>query len=159
MPKSLRAVGVALALTVAALLTACVPVSAEYLGAAPEDDYYEPDYEIPEPEPPVDDPPEPVQNQQPGGGIAWNEAGSHAWSYQRVCGPFAGWGSSDNDVFLNLGVDYPNPARFQIVLWDIEWFVPLPPLDATVCAEGNITLYEGVAQIELYDPTLVELYW
>lgn len=94
---------------------------------------------------------------QPGGGVAWNEAGGYAGTTQRVCGPLAGAGNSTDDVFLNLGLDYPDPARFQIVLWDIGSVEPIPS-GATLCTSGQITLYEGVAQIELRSASSVEIY-
>lgn len=92
-----------------------------------------------------------------GGGIPWNEAVGHAGTSQRVCGPLAGDGVSDDDVFLNLGLDYPDPGRFQIVLWDIGGLEPIP-YGATLCTEGVITLYNGVAQIQLEDPSRIEIY-
>ena len=99
----------------------------------------------------------PVVESQPGGGIAWNEAGSYAGTTQRMCGPLAGSGNSNDDVFLNLGRDYPDAERFQIVLWDIGGVEPIP-YGATLCTSGLITLYEGVAQIELQSASLVEIY-
>lgn len=99
----------------------------------------------------------PVVESQPGGGIAWSEALGYAGTAQRVCGPLAGVGNSEDDVFLNLGLDYPDPGRFQIVLWDIGGVEPIP-LGATLCTAGQITLYEGVAQIELELASLVEIY-
>lgn len=101
--------------------------------------------------------PEAPAVQQPGGGIAWNEAVAYAGTLQRVCGPLAGGGNDYDDVFLNLGLDYPDPNRFQIVIWDIGG---LEPIDGgkTLCTKGLITLYNGVAQIELYDPSVIEIY-
>ena len=97
-----------------------------------------------------------VEN-QPGGGIAWNEAVNYAGTTQHVCGPLAGSGNSDDDVFLNLGRDYPDTGRFQIVLWDIGGVEPIPH-GTTLCTTGEITLYEGVAQIELESAGQVEIY-
>lgn len=99
----------------------------------------------------------PTSPAQPGGGIPWNQAAKYAGTTQRVCGPFAGGGNSDDDVFLNLGRDYPDRQRFQIVVWDVGG---LEPIDggATLCTSGQITLYKGVAQIELSDPGLIEVY-
>lgn len=94
---------------------------------------------------------------QPGGGIAWNEAVNYVGTTQRVCGPLSGTGKSNDDVFLNLGRDYPDPERFQIVLWDIGSLEPIP-YGATLCTSGQITLYEGLAQIELHSASLVEIY-
>jgi hypothetical protein len=99
--------------------------------------------------------PPPVE--QPGGGIAWNEAVRYAGTEQRVCGPLAGGGNSEDDVFLNLGLDYPDPERFQIVVWDVGGLEPIAG-GSTLCTSGVITLYNGVAQIELYDPSLITIY-
>ena len=71
--------------------------------------------------------------------------------------PVVGSGSSNDDVFLNLGRDYPDAERFQIVLWDIGGVEPIP-YGATLCTPGHITLYNGVAQIELESAGLVEIY-
>lgn len=93
----------------------------------------------------------------PGGGIAWNEAANHVGTSQRVCGPLSGIGSSEDDVFLNLGREYPDPARFTIVLWDVGG-VQAPPSGATLCASGVISTYEGVAQMELRSVGAVEIH-
>jgi len=93
----------------------------------------------------------------PGGGIAWNEAGNHVGTSRRVCGPLSGIGSSNDDVFLNLGRDYPDPARFTIVLWDVGG-MQAPPSGATLCATGLISTYEGVAQMELRSVGAVEIH-
>jgi hypothetical protein len=93
----------------------------------------------------------PAGEDQPGGGIAWDEAFNFAGTTQRVCGPFAGSGNSENDVFLNLGHDYPDPERFQILIWDIGAVEPIA-IGATVCTSGQVELYNGVAEIVL-EPT------
>lgn len=94
---------------------------------------------------------------QPGGGVSWSDAASHFGSVERVCGPLAGSGTSQDDVFLNLGHDYPSSRRFQIVVWDVGALEPIAP-GATLCTTGKITLYEGVGQIELTDPTAIEIF-
>ena len=91
------------------------------------------------------------------GGLPWDQAVNHADSNQRVCGPLAGMGTDEDDVFLNLGRDYPDPGRFQIVLWDVGGVESLP-VGTTVCATGPITLYNGVAQIELDNIGPVEIW-
>jgi hypothetical protein len=93
----------------------------------------------------------------PGGGIAWSEAANHVGTSQRVCGPLSGIGSSEDDVFLNLGRDYPDPARFTIVLWDVGG-VQAPQSGATLCASGVISKYEGVAQMELRSAGAIEIH-
>lgn len=88
--------------------------------------------------------------------VAWDDAANHAGTTQRVCGPLAGTSNSDNVFFLNLGAPYPDPSRFQIVLWDVA---PSDPIDVgkTVCATGPIKLYNGVPEIGLYSLDLVEI--
>lgn len=99
----------------------------------------------------------PAVEKQPGGGISWSQASDYAGTTQHVCGPLAGGGNSNDDVFLNLGRDYPDPERFQIVVWDVG---SLDPIDGgvTLCTTGRITLYGGVAQIELTDPSRIEIH-
>jgi hypothetical protein len=102
----------------------------------------------------------PASNQteaQPAGGISWREGGDNVGTTQRVCGPLAGIGRSSDDVFLNVGRDYPDPERFTIVLWDVGGVEPLPT-GTNLCASGRITLYQGVAQIELRSIGAVEVY-
>jgi hypothetical protein len=94
---------------------------------------------------------------QPAGGIAWDKTVKFAGTTQRVCGPLAGTGTSNDDVFLNLGRDYPDPERFQIVIWDVGGVEPIP-YGTTLCTSGQITLYKGVAQIELQSAGQVQIY-
>lgn len=96
------------------------------------------------------------QPTQPGEGISWNEAADHVDTRQRVCGPLAGTGTTSDDVFLNLGRDYPDPDRFTVVLWDVG---RVQHIDAgtNICVSGVVTSYQGVAQIELRSADAVEL--
>lgn len=94
---------------------------------------------------------------QPGGGIPWDEAREHVGTWQRVCGPLSGIGSSDDDVFLNIGRDFPDPQRFTIVLWDVGGVEPKPS-GTMLCASGQVTSYEGVAQLELRSLGAVQIY-
>ncbi|MDL5350932.1 hypothetical protein [Microbacterium sp. zg-YB36] len=93
----------------------------------------------------------------PEGGLSWDQALEHVGSYQRVCGPLASSGRDYDDVFLNLGRAYPDPARFTIVLWDVGGIEALAT-GTTLCASGSITLYDGVAQLELDDVGAVEVW-
>ena len=79
--------------------------------------------------------------------ISWDEALDYVGEKQRVCGNFAGSGKHTDDVFINIGVDYPDPDRFTIVLWDVGDIEPIPP-GSTICTEGVITVYDGSAQIQ-----------
>ncbi len=92
-----------------------------------------------------------------GDGMPWDQAISHVGSRQRGCGPLAGIGASQDDVFLNLGRDYPDSSRFTVVLWDVGGIEPVPS-GSTVCVAGSIVNYQGVAQIQLYSLDAVEVY-
>lgn len=82
------------------------------------------------------------------GGISWDEAGEYVGSTKYVCGPFVNDGSSADDVFLNLGRGYPDPERFTIVIWDIGGVESINQ-GTKVCAEGPISRYRGVTQMQL----------
>lgn len=94
----------------------------------------------------------------PDGGLGWDEARSHAGSWQRVCGPLKSVRVLDYGVFVNIGLDYPSADRFTFVIWGDWWLEPIP-VSSTICASGNIYLYEGVVtQIELGHPNELEIW-
>ncbi len=64
-----------------------------------------------------------------------------------ACGPLVKDGQSDDDVFLNLVRGYPDPDRFTIVIWDAGGVEEIAAGTA-VCAEGRVSMYEGVTQIQ-----------
>lgn len=81
--------------------------------------------------------------------VRWDDALSSVGTVTEVCGPYAGGAQTEDGVFLNLGLDYPDPGRFTIVVWGAEWpdwpngFVP------TLCVTGEVSVYEGVPQMEV----------
>ena len=99
----------------------------------------------------------PSSNQWPNGGLAWDQAVNYVGTTQRVCGPLMSMRPSNDDVFLNIGRDYPDSQRFVIVVWDIGGVEPESP-GLTICASGPITSYNGVAQIELRDLGPIEVW-
>jgi hypothetical protein len=94
---------------------------------------------------------------QPNGGTPWDQASGYVGTTQRVCGPLRSQRPWNDSVFLNIGRDYPDPGRFVIVLWDVG-AVETISAGVMLCAEGQITSYEGVPQIELNDPGRVEIW-
>lgn len=97
------------------------------------------------------------QSQWPNGGLSWDQAVNFVGTTQRVCGPLMSMRTSADDVFFNIGRDYPNPQRFAIVVWDIGGVKPESP-GLTICTTGLITSYNGVAQIELRDLVPIEVW-
>ena len=82
----------------------------------------------------------------PEGGIGWDSALDYAGTYQRICGPVKSLRNTYDGAFVNVGQDYPDPGRFTFIMWGVQ----LDPIASgtTVCAAGNIYLYDGVAQME-----------
>ena len=94
----------------------------------------------------------------PDGGLGWDEARSYAASWQRVCGPLKSVRALDYGLFVNIGLDYPSNDRLTFVIWG-DWWLESIPASSTICASGNIYLYEGVvAQIELGHPNELEIW-
>ena len=90
-------------------------------------------------------------------GLGWDQAGNYSGTYQRVCGRLTSMRNTYNGAFVNVGRDYPDPGRFTFVLWGYE-LQPLPSA-ATICASGNIYIYEGTtAQMELGSPAELEIW-
>ncbi|WP_265160501.1 hypothetical protein [Homoserinimonas sedimenticola] len=92
----------------------------------------------------------------PDGGLGWNSAREHSGTVQRVCGPLMSARETGDGTFLNIGQDYPSAGRFTIIFWDIY----LQPIEhgVTLCGTGEIYLYEGVAQMEMWDPAALEIW-
>lgn len=93
----------------------------------------------------------------PDGGVGWDDARDLAGTVQRVCGPLMSVRETADGTFVNIGRDYPDADRFTFIFWDI-YMEGIEP-DAIVCGTGEIYLYEGVvAQMELWDPTALEIW-
>lgn len=92
----------------------------------------------------------------PDGGLGWDQASVHAGTVQRICGPLMSTRSTEDGTFVNVGRDYPSADRFTFIFWDMF----LDPIEAgaTVCGSGEVYLYEGVAQMEMWDPTTLEIW-
>ncbi|MBB1510617.1 hypothetical protein [Tessaracoccus sp. MC1756] len=92
----------------------------------------------------------------PEGGLGWDEAREYVGTVQRVCGPLMSGRETADGTFVNVGQDYPSADRFTFVFWDTS----LDPIASgtTVCGQGEIYLYEGVAQMEMRDPSALELW-
>ena len=97
-----------------------------------------------------------VSPEWPDGGLGWDEAREHAGTVQRVCGPLMSARETADGTFVNVGQDYPSAGRFTFIFWDVS-LEPIAP-GATVCGSGEIYLYDGVAQMEMWDPGALEIW-
>ena len=90
-----------------------------------------------------------------GSTTTWDDAVSVVGESATVCGPLvsARYDSSSRATFLNLGEDYPDPDRFTIVVWGSSpqgsALLDDPPVGLETCGSGEVSLYQGVAQIEM----------
>jgi hypothetical protein len=65
--------------------------------------------------------------------------------------------SRGQPTFLNIGRGYPDPTRFTVVIWiPNRSNFPAPPEELysgqTVCVTGQVTLYNGSAEMEIIGP-------
>jgi len=103
----------------------------------------------------------------PDGALTWDEAINHVGERASVCGKVAGtrWstGSNGKPTFINIGEDYPSSARFVVLIWvDSRSNFSQPPEDyylgKTICIEGLIQEYDGIAEIVVTSPDEIEEY-
>ncbi|SEC07332.1 hypothetical protein SAMN04489844_1624 [Nocardioides exalbidus] len=88
--------------------------------------------------------------------VSWNEADGEVGNRAEVCGRLVSvsFDPGSEATFFNLGKDYPDPNRFTIVVWNSSKDLANDFRSATteggqkVCAEGDVSEYDGVAQIE-----------
>ena len=103
----------------------------------------------------------------PGKGfISWDEAASHIGESVTIEGPVVGamYADSSNGepTFLNVGLDYPEPNRFTVVIWgDDRAAFPEAPESyyegKTIRATGEVSTYEGATQMEVSSPDAIEV--
>lgn len=98
------------------------------------------------------------------GAVSWQAAKASSGELPvrvkaRVVSSLYASSSSGRPTFLNLGRDYPSPARLTVVIWENDRVnFPRAPermfrTGTIVCVQGFVSRYRGVAQIEvaLYD--------
>jgi hypothetical protein len=98
------------------------------------------------------------------GAVAWSNAGNYVGQRARVEGVVVGAnfasGSAGQPTFLDVGLPYPDPGRFTVLIWgDDRANFPLAPDVAfrgeKICVSGVIELYAGVAEIEVSSPAQI----
>lgn len=98
--------------------------------------------------------------------IPWDEASSHIGETVTIEGKvvagFYADTSNGEPTFLNIGRDYPNPDRFTVVIWgDDRGSFPDAPESMydgkTIRVTGDVSEYEGGAEIEVTSPDAIEV--
>lgn len=106
------------------------------------------------------EPPTPTPDPCPGA-VPWDQAMQWLGQQVTVRGPVmsTAWASESRGqpTFLNLGLPYPDPGRFTVVIWigNRDNF-PQPPEQAyagtTLCVSGVVDEYQGSAEMEVVGP-------
>lgn len=97
--------------------------------------------------------------------IDWTEADDHVGDYVAVIGDVTSV-KYGNPTFINIGNDYPNPSRFQAIIWDddIDSFnYDLTSLEGeTIYVIGTVKSYSyedySVPEIVVSDPADIVLF-
>ena len=71
-------------------------------------------------------------------------------------------GSNGKPTFLNVGKDYPDPARFTVLIWGENRgkFSPAPEIQykgKTIYVYGLIELYKGSPEIVITSPSQIQI--
>ena len=99
------------------------------------------------------------------GAIGWQNARSAIGRVATVRGRVAGtrFASTSNGspTFLNVGVNYPNPRRFTVVIWiENRSAFGRPEVrynHKNICVRGRVTSYRGVPEIEARSPSQIRM--
>ena len=99
------------------------------------------------------------------GAISWTRASRVIGRYATIRGPVVGTKyasySNGSPTFLNIGVDYPSPRRFTIVIWGenrARFGTPERRYRRhTVCVRGYVRTYAGVPEIEATSPSQISV--
>ena len=89
------------------------------------------------------------------GAVSWQNASSLVGRVATVRGRVAGTNfavsSNGSPTFLNIGVDYPDPSRFVVLIW-IQNRAAFGSPEVryrrhTICVRGLVSSYQGVPEI------------
>lgn len=115
-------------------------------------------------EPPA--PPAPSEPQIPEGAIDWTEAGQHVGEVVTVYGTVAratyASTSTGQPTFIDVGASYPDTSRVSLAIWgQYRGNFPEPPEDMylgkTICVTGEVYVYSGACNIEVYSPDQIQV--
>ncbi len=96
--------------------------------------------------------------------ILWSDAINHVGERTTVYGAVMGTtyasSSKGQPTFINVGKNYPDPARFTVLIWGSarSKFSPAPEIQykgKTIYVYGLIELYNGGAEIIVSSPSQI----
>jgi hypothetical protein len=99
------------------------------------------------------------------GAISWQNARSAIGRVATIRGRVAGTrfasSSAGSPTFLNLGVNYPSPRRFTVVIWiENRGAFGRPEVRyrrKTICVRGLVRSYRGVPEIFARSPSQIRV--
>ncbi|MEX1020035.1 MAG: hypothetical protein WDZ49_10275, partial [Litorilinea sp.] len=98
--------------------------------------------------------------------VQWDQARAYIGQTATVCGPVvaAQFAQQTNGqpTFLNVGLAFPAPERFQVVIWGNQRanFATPPEIayrDASICVTGEIGEYRGTAEVTILGPAAIRI--
>lgn len=97
------------------------------------------------------------------GAVRWDRAAALVGRVATVKGPVVGafYASDSNGspTFLNLGLDYPNPRRFTVLIWGRDRGKFRSPetmfRGKTICVRGLIRAYRGSTEVFASSPSQI----
>lgn len=121
-----------------------------------------------EPEPTYSDPRWPTNNAEwlaISEADRWYNASGSIGTYGTIAGQVTSVKILEQGVIINVGADYPNPSRAQIVIWAEDWeefldfYNSIDPGYTWVSVSGEISEYDGVAEIDVGDSRVTWRTW
>ncbi len=99
------------------------------------------------------------------GSISWSRASRYIGRVETIKGPVAGayyaFSSNGSPTFLDVGVAYPNPRRFTVLIWGRDRAKFRSPehtyLGRTICVRGLVRLYRGGAEVFASSPSQIAI--
>lgn len=94
-------------------------------------------------------------------GYPWQDARQYLGQRVTICGPVVNTSfrpeANGSPTFLNIGRDYPDPERFQVVIWgenlhSFDYEADTFYQGREVCVTGEVEEYQGVAEMTAYGP-------
>lgn len=99
-------------------------------------------------------------------GLSWRDALAHVGEWVAICGPVVSTSFrpdvNGSPTFLNIGRDFPDPTRFQVVIWgenlgNFDYEADTLYDNREVCVSGEVVEFNGVAEMEVVEPGQVEV--
>ena len=98
--------------------------------------------------------------------ISWEQAGDYIGDYVTVVGEivdsYQATDSTGSPTFIDMGASYPDSNRVTILIWEENLYnfdgdPETMYMGETIAVTGTISTYDGTIQIEVTDPSQIEV--